>query len=40
MFEDFRATLGVVKAKVVNLSVKLSLTMRAVGNQTPVESVV
>lgn len=35
MCEDLRATLGVARAEVTNLSANLNLTMRVVGNQTP-----
>ena len=40
MFKDLRASLLVVKADVADLSAKLSLTTRAVGNQIPIDSVV
>ena len=35
MFEDWRAAFGVVKIGVADLSARLNLPMRAVGNQTP-----
>ena len=38
--QDLRATLGMVKAEVVDLSAILHLTMRVVGNKTSIESVV
>ena len=34
MSEDLRAALGVVKAEVADLSARINLTMREIGNQT------
>lgn len=38
--KDVKAALNVVKAKVADLSVRLNLTMRSMGNQTPTRNVV
>ena len=40
MSEDLRVTVGVVGTEVADLSARLNLTMKAVGNQTLAENVV